>query len=78
MIMMEMNVTIDSALVLLLPSFREIKVAVAASVFAFFAYLFFTYRTDDKAEDRSLNDNSHDKDKVIFVTLRIYISLLCR
>ncbi|CAL0313520.1 unnamed protein product [Lupinus luteus] len=55
-----MNATIDSALVLLVPSFREIKVAVAASVFVFFAYFFFTYRTDNIAEDRSLND----KDKM--------------
>ncbi|XP_019423973.1 PREDICTED: BAG-associated GRAM protein 1-like isoform X2 [Lupinus angustifolius] len=59
--MMEMmNATVGSALVLLVPSFREIQVAAAASAFIFFAYFFFTYRTDDTAEDRSPND----KDKM--------------
>ncbi|OIW10159.1 hypothetical protein TanjilG_27910 [Lupinus angustifolius] len=66
--MMEMmNVTIDSALVFLVPSFWEIKVAVAASLFVIFAYWFFTYRTGDLAADLSLNHNSDasdDKDKM--------------
>ncbi|KAM4105809.1 hypothetical protein ACB094_04G021000 [Castanea mollissima] len=40
----------------LVPSWWEIKVTVAASVFVIVAYWFFTYRTDEFAADRSLGD----------------------
>ncbi|XP_061373438.1 BAG-associated GRAM protein 1 [Gastrolobium bilobum] len=68
-----MNVTVYSAFLdFLFPSFWEIKVAVAASVFVILAYCFFTYRTGYRdAADRSLLDNSaaagdatDDKDKI--------------
>lgn len=48
---------IDRALDILVPSWWEIKVTVAASVFVVFAYWFFTYRSGD-AVDRALVDSS--------------------
>ncbi|XP_075662186.1 BAG-associated GRAM protein 1 [Castanea sativa] len=47
---------IETAMEFLVPSWWEIKVTVAASVFVIVAYWFFTYRTDEFAADRSLGD----------------------
>ncbi|XP_042941035.1 BAG-associated GRAM protein 1-like isoform X2 [Carya illinoinensis] len=58
---------IERALDIFVPSCWEIKVTVAASVFVFFAYLFFTYRSEG---DRALADSNlpnagcTDKDKM--------------
>ncbi|KAK7252081.1 hypothetical protein RIF29_35793 [Crotalaria pallida] len=61
---MIINVAIDSALVFLLPSFWEIKVAVAASLFVIFSYCFFTYRSSvHAASDPSLSDYPHASDE---------------
>ncbi|KAK4566382.1 hypothetical protein RGQ29_002580 [Quercus rubra] len=47
---------IETAMEFLVPSWWEIKVTVAASVFVIVAYWFFTYRTEEFVADRSLGD----------------------
>ncbi|XP_023875484.1 BAG-associated GRAM protein 1 isoform X4 [Quercus suber] len=47
---------IETAMEFLVPSWWEIKVTVAASVFVIVAYWFFTYRTEEFIGDRSLGD----------------------
>ncbi|GMY32710.1 BAG-associated GRAM protein 1 isoform X1 [Fagus crenata] len=51
-----MAMTIETAMEFLLPSWWEIEVSVAASLFVIVVYWLFTYRTGDFVADRSLGD----------------------
>lgn len=63
----------ETSIDFLLPSWWEVEVSVAASVFVIAAYWFFTYDGDAAASDRSGFDNSSvgsgdavdDREKVI-------------
>lgn len=49
----EMMVMIPTAVEVLVPSWWEVKVTVAASLFVIFAYWFFSNKTDDLGLDRT-------------------------
>lgn len=55
-VMVIVTMMIETAMEFLVPSWWEIKVTVAASVFVIVAYWFFTYRTEEFAADGSLGD----------------------
>lgn len=54
----EMMVMIETAVEFLLPSWWEVKVSVAASLFVIVAYWFFLYKTDDFSLDRTSSAES--------------------
>ena len=65
-----MIMMIETAMEILVPSWWEVKVTVAASLFVIFAYWFFSFKTGDFAVDRTQSteitstDVIDDKDKV--------------
>ncbi|KAJ0035141.1 hypothetical protein Pint_26140 [Pistacia integerrima] len=66
----EMMVMIETAVEVLVPSWWEVKVTVAASLFVIFAYWFFSNKTDDFGLDRTLGaeiastEAMDDEDKI--------------